>query len=277
MFPLHDDNPARGVPYATIAIIVLNLLALVWSYTLDDLTQQRVVLHRGFIPARIEQLQTHQPIDVNLRRYEQHKHLPVRYEINESERLEADTREIIASLFTAMFMHAGWVHFIGNMWFLLVFGNSIEARLGHTLFAGFYLLGGLIAAAVHWAQDTHSMVPVIGASGAVASVLGAYVVTFPHAKVRTLVILIIFVTIADIPAIVVLGVWFLGQLLNATQTVELGMNGGVAWWAHVGGFLGGMIVMYLLDAGPHEPHDGTGETDRQRELDLRQDDPSLVP
>lgn len=248
MFPLHDDNPARGVPYVTIAIIALNLLALLWTYTLDDEQQQRVVLHRGFVPARVKQLQDQRPIDIHLQRFEQHKHLPVVFEVNEPERLEADVREIVASLFTAMFLHAGWVHFIGNMWFLLVFGNNIEDRLGHLLFGGFYLLGGLIATAVHWVQDPGSMVPVIGASGAVASVLGAYVVTFPHAKVRTLVFLVVFVTIADLPALVVLGVWFLGQLLNATNTVGLGMNGGVAWWAHVGGFVAGMALMYLLNS-----------------------------
>jgi membrane associated rhomboid family serine protease len=103
------------------------------------------------------------------------------------------------------------------------------------------------------------MVPVIGASGAVASVLGAYVVTFPHAKVRTLVFLVVFVTIADLPALVVLGVWFLGQLLNATNTVGLGMNGGVAWWAHVGGFVAGMALMYLLNSV-------TGEASEQHVL-----------
>jgi len=277
MFPLHDDNPARGVPYVTIAIIVLNLLALVWTYTLDDRQQQQVVLHRGFVPARVKQLQDPQPIDINLRRLEQHKHLPVLYEINEPERLEADAREIILSLFTAMFLHAGWVHFIGNMWFLLVFGNNIEARLGHVLFAGFYLLGGLIATAVHWVQDPQSMVPVIGASGAVAAVLGAYVVTFPHAKVRTLVFLVVFVTIADLPALVVLGVWFLGQLLNATQTVGLGMNGGVAWWAHVGGFLAGMILMYLLNSFTDRPPEEVAEGDRPAEFGVYRDDRSFVP
>jgi membrane associated rhomboid family serine protease len=262
MFPLHDDNPARGVPYVTIAIIALNLIALIWTSTLQDREQQSVVLHRGFVPARIEQLRDPRPIDINLQRFEQHQHLPVLFEINEPERLEADVREIVTSLFTTMFLHAGWVHFIGNMWFLLVFGNNIEERLGHVLYGGFYLLGGLIATAVHWVQDPQSMVPVIGASGAVAAVLGAYVVTFPHAKVRTLVFLVVFVTIADLPALVVLGVWFLGQLLNATNTVRLGMTGGVAWWAHVGGFVAGMFLMYLLNSAGSLAHDQGADRER---------------
>lgn len=277
MFPLHDDNSARGVPYATIAIIALNLIALVWTYTLDDQAQRRLVLHRGFIPARVTQLPEAQPVDINLERFEQHKHLPVVFRINERERLEADVREIATSLLTAMFLHGGWVHFIGNMWFLVVFGHSIENRLGHLLFASFYLLGGLIASAVHWAQYPNSLVPVIGASGAVAAVLGAYVVTFPHAKVRTLVFLVIFVTIADLPALVVLGVWFLVQLLNASNAVGLGMTGGVAWWAHVGGFVAGMILMYLWNSASNDAHGQDSDRQRAEDQNFRRDDRVIAP
>ncbi|HEY6564175.1 MAG TPA: rhomboid family intramembrane serine protease, partial [Pirellulaceae bacterium] len=155
--------------------------------------------------------------------------------------------EIIASIFTAMFLHGNWMHLLGNMWFLWLFGNNIEDRLGHTKYLLLYLLGGVFATAVHWAMSPAAAMvqPLIGASGAVAVVLGAYAVTFPHANVRTLVFILIFITVVDLPALIVLGAWFVIQVVNgAYARPEFGNT--VAWWAHAGGFLAGVIVMPFL-------------------------------
>jgi membrane associated rhomboid family serine protease len=140
---------------------------------------------------------------------------------------------------------------------LWLFGNNVEDRLGHVLFFCFYLLGGLLATACHWAYDPASTTPVIGASGAVSAVLGAYAVTWPHARVKTVVFLIVFVTVIEFPALLVLGFWFVTQLIEAAGLLRLPMRGGaviaepasVAWWAHVGGFVAGLVLMPLLSAG----------------------------
>ena len=128
-------------------------------------------------------------------------------------RLASHPAQIIASAFTCMFLHGGWWHLIGNMWFLLIFGNNIEDRLGHLLYAIFYVLGGLAATATHWAIDPSSTAPVIGASGAIAAML-AYAVAFPHARIRTLLFLFVFITVVELPAYLFLALWFGGQLLQ---------------------------------------------------------------
>jgi membrane associated rhomboid family serine protease len=133
----------------------------------------------------------------------------------------------------------------------------VEDRLGHFVFLCFYLLGGLIATACHWAYDPHSAMPVIGASGAVSAVLGAYIVTWPHARIKTLVFLLLFISIIELPAVFVLGFWFLTQLAEAIGLIPMLMRGGakvaepssVAWWAHIGGFAAGLLLMPLLSAG----------------------------
>jgi membrane associated rhomboid family serine protease len=159
-------------------------------------------------------------------------------------------------MFTSMFMHAGLMHLLSNMWFLWLFGNNVEDRLGHVVYLFFYLVGGLAALACHWATNPSSPVPVVGASGAVAAVLGAYAITFPFAKVRTLVFLFVFVTIIDLPALMVLGFWFLGQLLEARHALNAGVDGGVAFMAHVGGFVAGLILMPLLGGTRPPPEEG---------------------
>jgi hypothetical protein len=148
-----------------------------------------------------------------------------------------------------MFLHGNWLHFGGNMWFLWIFGNNIEDRLGHFGFPLFYTVGGFFALACQWINDPGSTIPAIGASGAVAAVLGAYAITFPTAQVRTLVVLVVIITVVDLPALIVLGAWFIVQLLSATGALDLGMAGGVAWWAHIGGFVAGLVLMPLFTAG----------------------------
>ena len=180
-----------------------------------------------------------------------------------NEDLEPIHSEVIVSLFTSLFLHAGWMHLLSNMWFFWIFGNNIEDRLGRIQFLIFYLIGGLIASACHWmmSQGNGAFVPVIGASGAVAVTLGAYAVTYPFARVRTLIFVIVFFTIVELPALIVLGAWFLMQMLSAAHVANVEMGGGVAWWAHIGGFAAGAILMPLITSGSSPIHPMVG-TDR---------------
>jgi membrane associated rhomboid family serine protease len=148
------------------------------------------------------------------------------------------------TLFTSMFMHGGWLHIAGNMLFLWVFGNNIEDRLGRLKFALFYLLAGLIAVYTQALIDPSSTAPTIGASGAIAGVLGAYALLYPHARVLTLIFIIFFVTLVEIPALILLAVWFILQFIPALGqvAVESGGGEGVAYFAHVGGFVFGLAV-----------------------------------
>src|SRR6185295_4203448 len=149
---------------------------------------------------------------------------------------------------TAMFLHGGWLHLIGNMWYLWIFGDNIEDRLGHVTYLLFYLLCGLGAGIVHTFFNAESVLPSVGASGAIAGVLGAYVISYPFARVVTLVPIFIFVQIIEIPALIVLGFWFVMQLFTGTAALATtsANNGGVAWWAHIGGFVIGIILVSIF-------------------------------
>lgn len=248
IFPFRDDVPAQRFPIVTCALIAVNALAFLWLESLPPVQRQVAVYEHGFVPARIGQLRSGQPLEVKVRlmRVVQPWNVPV--EIDEPHRLAPVPGQILSSLVTMMFMHGGWLHLLGNMWFLWLFGDNVEDRLGHGTFLAFYLVGGLLASACHWTNDPHSMVPAIGASGAVAAVLGAYAVTWPHARIHCLVVLVVFVTVFDLPALFVLGLWFVGQVIEATRAIDLPIDGGVAWWAHIGGFLAGMLLMPLIGA-----------------------------
>jgi len=149
---------------------------------------------------------------------------------------------------TSMFLHGGWLHLIGNMWYLWIFGDNIEDRLGHFTYLVFYLLCGLGAGIVHTILNYDVMVPSIGASGAIAGVLGAYVVSYPRARILTLIPIFIFIQIIEIPALIVLGFWFVMQFLSgfASLGAAAASAGGVAWWAHVGGFVIGMLLVGIF-------------------------------
>ena len=151
-----------------------------------------------------------------------------------------------------MFLHGGWGHLLMNMWMLWVFGNNIEDRLGHFAYLVFYILGGVLATLAFWASDPGSLMPVIGASGAVAAVLGGYAITFPTAKVRTLVFFLL-ILIVDIPALILLGIWFALQVVSGLMGLWGVVMEPVAFWAHIGGFLAGMILMPLFTLGGSPP------------------------
>lgn len=250
MFPLKDHNPTYGTPYVTYALIAINTAVMLWLATLSPLQQQEAVFQHGFVPARIAQLGNPRVIEVpvvmevpggNLR-------FPVAQKVVKKIDLAPSRPQIFASVLTTMFMHGGWLHLLGNMWFLHLFGNNIEERLGHPLYLAFYLTGGLLATACHWANDPASTIPVVGASGAVSTILGAYAVTFPKATIST-VIFFGFITVVEIPALVWLALWLGGQLLDALLNRDLG----VAVWAHIGGFAAGAILMPILSFGAPPP------------------------
>lgn len=244
-FPLYDDNPTRRTAVVTYGIIAINVLVFVWLIRQPPAERESIVLHRGFIPDRISQLSNPRPLVITQRQLVHHQILG--FGVRQRQlTLAPDRGEILLSLVTCLFLHGGWMHLIGNMWFLWIFGTNVEDRLGHAAFFFFYLVGGLLATGLHWAISPDGMSPIIGASGAIAAVLGAYAITWPWARVHTLVFLVIFITIIEVPALVVLGVWFLVQLMEGHAELSLHASGGVAWWAHVGGFLAGLVMMPLL-------------------------------
>ena len=253
MFPFGDTIPTKRWEIVTFLIVAINLCSLLWLQSLPQQQQAEVTARWGFVPARVAQLSDPKKIvEVPIGRQLVINGwiIPVQPVVS----LPARPTQILASAVTCMFLHGGWWHLIGNMWFLLIFGNNIEDRLGHALYAIFYLVGGLAATAAHWAIDPNSTAPVIGASGAIAAVLGAFAVTYPHARIRTLVFLFIFVTVLELPAYLFLALWFGGQLLSGLGTLGGQMDGGVAWWAHVGGFVFGAALMPLLSTiAPPEP------------------------
>ncbi len=210
MIPLRDENPANTVPTVTRALIAVNAIAFLLELAAGPQIAP-IFFAWGLVPHRIALA------------FAGAEPLP----------------PALATVFTSMFLHGGWVHLIGNMWYLWIFGDNIEDRLGHVGYLVFYFASGFAAAALHVFVSPTSGVPTVGASGAIAGVLGAYAVLYPRARVVTLVPIVFFVQIVALPALVVLGLWFVVQFFTGTLALA---GGGVAWWAHIGGFLFGMIV-----------------------------------
>lgn len=258
LLPFRDDVPRHRSPLVCYALIAINVVAFLWYWSMPPVPQQEFLLHHAFIPARLTQLAAGKgiaievPVVVPNRGRQVIVPLPVQ--------LPPDRREVLYTVFTAMFMHGGWGHLFGNMWFLWLFGGNVEDRLGGMRYIFLYLLGGILAAAVQWLDNPQSATPMVGASGAIAAVLGAYAITYPWARIHTVVFVIVFFTVIDLPAILFLGGWFAYQFLSARTDV----GGGIAWWAHVGGFAAGLAIMPWID-----PHRGESmvpaEPDREEE------------
>ena len=219
MIPLRDVIPSRTTPVITITIILLNAVAWlyeVWLQSLDPDSLNQFLFQFGVIPAHFS----------------------------------------AATLLTSMFLHGSWMHVIGNMWYLWIFGDNVEDRLGHGRFILFYLLCGIVAAFGQIAVDPTSTLPTIGASGAIAGVMGAYFVLYPKSRVLTLVPLIFWWELFELPAIYLLGFWFLIQLVSAgtiAVTASTHGSGGVAFMAHVAGFVFGMIAVVVMRHRPVRP------------------------
>ena len=253
MFPLKDNIPTRRFPVITVAIIVINVLMF---FGFQDATlslsgaavDEQNVVEYGAVPYEI----TH-PGDQCVG--------PTARSCADSAIVERDTGLDLAptwlTILTSMFMHGGLLHIIGNMLFLWIFGNNIEDSMGPFRFIGFYVLGGLAAVLAQTVIDPNSTIPTIGASGAVAAVLGAYALLYPRARVVTLVFIIIIFTVIELPALVVLGLWFLLQLFYGAAELSqpIGGGGGVAYFAHIGGFLFGLALIKLFANRIHDDYD----------------------
>jgi membrane associated rhomboid family serine protease len=229
MFPYRDENPTLRTPVVTVGIIALNVL--VWLFVQQmgtDPALTRSICEFGLIPGEF------------LGTIRAGTEVPV----GPGATCVLGVGPTWVTPFTSMFLHGGWLHLLGNMWFLWLFGNNVEDSMGRGRYALFYLLSGLGAAATQALLSPTSPVPMVGASGAISGVMGAYVVLYPTVRVHMLVVLIVFVTRIVVPAYLMLGYWFLIQLLQGAASA--GSNGGVAFWAHVGGFVAGAGLIFLF-------------------------------
>ena len=247
MIPLKDDIPTRRFPIVTVIVIAINVVVYfvfergLWE--LGDIGNERVVEY-GAIPIEITDPGT-ECVSVSGGSAIQCG----------SNGFAPDQAPAWVTIFTSMFMHGNFIHLAGNMLFLWIFGNNIEDSMGRLTFVVFYLLGGLAALGLQVATDPNSLVPTIGASGAIAGVLGAYARLYPRARVVTIIIIIIFFTIVTLPAMLVLALWFLLQLLPVFSEPFGSTGGGVAYFAHIGGFLFGVLAIKLFANNVHEDYD----------------------
>jgi len=224
VIPIRDTVRSRSAPVVTVALIVVNVLVFLHEIALGP-HLERFVYAYGLIPRRFVYWQG-DPFD------------PLRF----------------LPLFTSMFWHGGWLHLIGNMLYLWIFGDNVEDRLGHLRYLLFYVLAGAAAGITHVALSPSSNLPTVGASGAIAAVLGAYLVTYPRARVLTLIPIFIFPWFVEIPAFIYLVFWFVMQLLEGIGTLGTSVEtGGVAVWAHVGGFVAGVVLMKLMQPSRRRP------------------------
>jgi membrane associated rhomboid family serine protease len=216
MFPIKDLNESRTVPGVTYLIILLNCLVFLFELSLGQGNQESFFLQYGFVPE-------HFFGDMGL--------------------------SAIESIFSSMFLHSGWAHVLGNMWFMWIFGDNVEDELGHFGYLLFYLFTGICAALTQAFIDPHSQIAMVGASGAISGVLGAYFVFYPTARVEALIPFGYFSRITEVPAVIFLGIWFGMQLFpGLTSLASLGGHdvGGVAFWAHVGGFISGYLISQVF-------------------------------
>jgi membrane associated rhomboid family serine protease len=212
MFPIRDTQPSYSKPVVTVLLIVMNLLVFLYEFSLDPYSLNGFIAHYGLI---------------------------------------SDPRYFhVSAIFTSMFVHGGWLHVLGNMWFLWIFGDNIEDILGHEKFLLFYILCGVAAALTQVFFSLDSRVPMVGASGAIAGVMGAYMVKFPRSRIVTVVFILIFFTWIEVPAWLMLIYWFAMQLFSGVGSIGDAQyaQGGTAFFAHVGGFITGMILVNLMGA-----------------------------
>jgi membrane associated rhomboid family serine protease len=217
VIPLRDKNPTKHFPLITIVLIVINIIVFIYEVSLGQ------NLERFFFRFALKPNEIYQSLHMGIFK-------PF----------------VFLTLITSIFLHGGWLHLIGNMLYLWVFGDNVEDKLGRLRFFIFYLICGISASALHIYIDPTSNVPSVGASGAISGVLGAYLLMFPKARVVTLIPIFIFIQITELPAYILLGLWFILQFFNGVLTLGYATSGvgGVAWWAHIGGFIAGMILLF---------------------------------
>ncbi len=219
MIPLRDNFPSIRTPYVNYALIAVNTVCFLLAWATGPYFE-RLLMVLGFVPDTFMRLLGHLPQSL---------------------------KYLFIPMFTSFFLHTGWLHLLGNMWFLFIFGDNVEDTLGPFRYLLFYLLCGLGANLIYLAIAPHSPVPLVGASGAIAGVMGAYFNLFPGARILTLIPIFFLPTFWELPAYIFLGYWlFLQFLLGAFTGVGAQAGGGVAWWAHIGGFLVGIVLLHLF-------------------------------
>jgi len=216
MIPLKDSTPSRTFPFVNWSLIIINVFVFFNEIHLNQFELSIFLNRYAIIPAKIF------------------------YEIFTPGQFSLST---LTPFLTSMFLHGGIGHIIGNMWFLYIFGDNVEDKMGHLRYLIFYLLSGIIASVVHCLLYANSTIPALGASGAISGVMAAYMFLFPGSKIITFVpIIFILPLLIEVPAFIFIGLWFIGQLLSGTITLFNGMATGIAFWAHIGGFLGGLFI-----------------------------------
>ncbi len=221
MIPLKDTIPHRHTPFITYLLIIVNVLIFFYELSLPPHSLNILLYTFGLVPARYSHPQWATFLGLHFDNY--------------------------WPFFTCMFLHGGWFHIISNMWCLWLFGDNVEDKFGHFGFLIFYIICGLIASFTHYYFNSNSTVPVIGASGAIAGVMGAYFVMFPRSRILTLIPIFFLPFFIEIPAVIFLGFWFLSQLFSGTYMLFASSHvASIAWWAHIGGFVAGMILQKLF-------------------------------
>jgi membrane associated rhomboid family serine protease len=248
VIPLRDANPTKRFPVVTLALIAANVAVfLLWQPSFGtQLEQQTFYFCHAEIPWEVSHqenlahggLEARAALDADLGP-------GAGVDVQTLVQVECPDKSWWLAMFVAMFLHGGWFHIAGNMLFLWIFGNNVEDRLGYVVYPLFYVLGGLAASGLQLAFAPDSTIPSLGASGAIGGILGAYIVLFPRARVLTLIIFF-FITVVEIPAGVVLAIWFVLQLFSGVGQLGADVGGGVAYWAHVGGFAFGALVAWLF-------------------------------
>jgi len=216
MIPLRDSVPAEVFPFVTILIIVMNLAVFAYQFSLEPEAREEFIMRAGAVPYEISHGEDKPPLFFGY--------------------------PIQMTLVSSMFLHGGFLHILGNMLYLWIFGDNIESKVGHLRFLFFYLICGAIASIVHILTGPESTVPMVGASGAISGVLGAYLLLFPRARILTLLTLGFFIRLVEMPAVVVLSLWIILQMVNAYFFHQ----SNVAWFAHIGGFFAGIILIPLF-------------------------------
>jgi membrane associated rhomboid family serine protease len=210
MFPIRDTIRSRSFPLVNLALIAVNVLVFLFQSSLSQQGFMRIIQQYGLVPAQIS---LQRPFE-------------------------------LFTIFSSMFMHGGWFHLISNMWTLYIFGDNVEDRMGSARYLVFYLLAGIVAAVTHVFFTPDLQQPTVGASGAVAGVLGAYFLLFPHSRVVTFIPIFFLPWFVQIPAFIYLGIWFFSQLANGVMLNQA--MGGIAWWAHIGGFVTGLVFVRVF-------------------------------
>lgn len=221
MIPLRDTIPSRRTPCVTILLILLNTVVFINQFFMTPRVMRGYIVDNGFIPVRLTQeIQSAQSIHAAI------THIP---------------------LLTGMFLHGSWLHLISNMWILWLFGDNVEDRMGPLRYLLFYLMTGYAAGMAHYLSNPASSIPAVGASGAIAGVMGAYFILYPQAKIITLVPIFVLPLLLPIPAVIYLFIWFIGQVYSGLIHSLAGQSvSGIAWWAHIGGFVAGILLHPLL-------------------------------